>query len=765
MLKSSVLCACVSDKMAYTLNDYLMFVGTSVFIILILWDIKMAYKRAHWFPGNAMVLCGLIVQLVSYLDVQNINSSGKPKEKRLSSDIHNQLLIDTRRLALYVFMGYLVPFMANRNKWLYIAAALVSLSMHIGSEFYTYTVFYATDMSESAKQVMAMQIGAWLIASGPAILVLMLGFGILLFWAVSYSRFARDGFSVRIPRILPPIENKELSWAICKEEILKTWVVCRVCQPEYVLVRSPFSTAVALTTTFYVAFLGAKTLFLKSLLNDRLPLFTFQCVFIFIGWIVVLYRCFKSLFLFKNIRKDERMFLCSVWRRCRLLVGIVLSTGVRQIVAILVILFLQLPKNVGISAILSSRLPRVSKRSLSRWVLDLLIGGIVFIIVCPLLCFLVLLLLSLGILWLFVLFIFLISLWVVLWLSVSCWVVLCLVLSNTCKTYKEDLSGEQKNFIKYCADLRMPSEDPERLWMDNKRSFDRVKDTLDKAYKEGQKYEELIEVIKKYLPEHPDENYLKKLEEFQNLKELEKFRLERVKNYFPYLKEPFWKMTALVLVDIICYVVRSSAVSLDWEQLLRAAKAYDQAEMLLNFVDCPEINMDILDPSNAESFVVSYAAESKTVLLTLTAFKYMFQETQKINVGGMVNYIKKSSEKAQKTLKYAKLLPENPPVVEDSFDEARCAEWSSVGPDYCLYQVCQYILNQQYDNPKDLIDRLISLLEDIIAACILSEESRELLLKRIRDWSTEKKILEALPLAGRTFGVLDASRNHHQVIV
>lgn len=122
-------------------------------------------------------------------------------------------------------MGYLLPCMANASNWLYIATTLVSISIHIATEFCASTVFYATDMSFGDKQLMRSKIGVWLFASEPALFALILGFGILLFWALRYGRFVRDSFSAIIQAVLTDIKNEESSW---KDEILKTWVVCCV---------------------------------------------------------------------------------------------------------------------------------------------------------------------------------------------------------------------------------------------------------------------------------------------------------------------------------------------------------------------------------------------------------------------------------------------------------------------------------------------------------------------------------------------------------
>ncbi|GLJ17765.1 hypothetical protein SUGI_0310100 [Cryptomeria japonica] len=115
--------------------------GLGYFIYLIQKDARGAYKkRAYWNPGNAFVLSALTIQVLSYLNSSiTVNISDKPNFEEVAMLFSNHLLIDSGRLTICVFMGYLLPGMARSGSggdWGDIFALAISLFTDIVSELY-----------------------------------------------------------------------------------------------------------------------------------------------------------------------------------------------------------------------------------------------------------------------------------------------------------------------------------------------------------------------------------------------------------------------------------------------------------------------------------------------------------------------------------------------------------------------------------------------------------------------------------------------------
>ncbi|GLJ20477.1 hypothetical protein SUGI_0372500 [Cryptomeria japonica] len=235
--------------MAYNVNDQvLMSVGVAVLVACITFDIYKAYQRgAKWLPGNAVVFYTLCIQLAGYLDAQNVSIASRHKVHDLEVMIGRQMSIDSSRLILLLFVGYVVPALAsNQDIWVNIAALCISLSTHIAIELYVALQSHVT----GKQKVTNGQSGIWLITTGFFLLYSILGLFYVIVWAIVKGRLLRDNLGRRIDALFKidndnkcPIDfgnvNTETSsWEKLQSEMLKAWIVVRVCQPEYVL-RSP----------------------------------------------------------------------------------------------------------------------------------------------------------------------------------------------------------------------------------------------------------------------------------------------------------------------------------------------------------------------------------------------------------------------------------------------------------------------------------------------------------------------------------------------
>lgn len=89
--------------------------------------------------------------------------------------------------------------------------------------------------SEEGKVVKG-QSGIWLVVYYYVLFSSILGFFLFFVWAITYGKFIRDNLSSRINSVvLSGNDNDEAStwkWEAYKFEILKSWIVVRVCQPE-----------------------------------------------------------------------------------------------------------------------------------------------------------------------------------------------------------------------------------------------------------------------------------------------------------------------------------------------------------------------------------------------------------------------------------------------------------------------------------------------------------------------------------------------------
>ncbi|GLJ08717.1 hypothetical protein SUGI_0094310 [Cryptomeria japonica] len=295
--------------MAFKLShEFVMFVGTVVLALFIVFDVCKAYIRgAKWLSGNFLLFCGLCVQLLGYLDTQQLSFACRHNDCDLEGVIDGQLSIDLSRLVLFVFVGYLLPGLASAARiWSNIAALLISLSSHIAVELLAIQTY-----GKEKDKVVKGQSGIWLIAYHYVLLSSILGLLFLLIWAIGSGRFIRDNLSSRILSVLPGSDNNLIlripsllsgndnnevstwSWEAYESEILKSWIITCVCQPEYVLGRTMFSAGVGTVLTNCVGVFIAKVLCLRSQLHGSLPLLTLQFVFIILVWFAVMYRCFS----------------------------------------------------------------------------------------------------------------------------------------------------------------------------------------------------------------------------------------------------------------------------------------------------------------------------------------------------------------------------------------------------------------------------------------------------------------------------------------
>ncbi|GLJ14461.1 hypothetical protein SUGI_0233820 [Cryptomeria japonica] len=295
--------------------------GLAYFIYLIQSDAQKAYKkRAHWIPGNAFILSALTIQVLSYLDTSTVNISDKPNYKEMILLLGNHLLIESQRLIICVFMGYLLPGMArpgSGGQWGDISALAITLITDITTELYflheskdlfrlltnrktVQKTDYNSNFDMAAEFEKQPSIRTWFMVSSVGILVSVIFLILFLVCAIVAGNTIRGILSQRISAALSS-EKTENSWKWkwVEEEVFKSWIVARTCRPEYVIARSVLSSGAGMVVTLRIILSILKFNFVQYksvlLLNDgldelRKARLVFQYAFVLVGWTVVCWR-------------------------------------------------------------------------------------------------------------------------------------------------------------------------------------------------------------------------------------------------------------------------------------------------------------------------------------------------------------------------------------------------------------------------------------------------------------------------------------------
>ncbi|GLJ08715.1 hypothetical protein SUGI_0094250 [Cryptomeria japonica] len=698
-------------------DELMMMVGTVVLTMFTALDLYKAYTRgAKWLPGNFLLLCGLCVQLLGYLDIQHLSFASRHKEHDLEAVVARQLSIDLSRLVLFVFVGYLLPGLASaKGLWSNTAALTISLSSHIAMEL----LAFQTYVIEKDKVVKG-QSGIWLIAYYYVLLNSILGLLFLTMWAIGSGRFIRDNLSSRIPSVLSGNDNNEVStWSreAYESEILKSWIVTRVCQPEYVLGRTMFSAGVGIVLTNCVGVFSDKVICLRSQLHGPLPLLTLQFIFITVVWFSVMYRWYSAVLYCRKAHSLSNFRFSIIF--------------------------------ICIANILERYLEIVLPESRL-----LLIISLVFCIFPVLFLYLILCPIVLGLSVVFYLYFQLCN---------FSWRLSGVILSNK---FVERLCGVEtepsceEEFSKYKPTLELlcgPNEDPKSLWVAKQSSFEKIKKSIKKKYEQGTNSEALIKVIRK---KPGGDYYVRRVQELLE-------PLKSVEMYFPLLKDSFRGIKAISILLIVHELksgldeIFTSGESIEND----CSDAYEQAAEVLDFVDCPDgvgINVDVLRTKNVEAFELrsSIALHNPFGKMKFVDFlrRGNVHDTTKVDLA--LSFISELQGDKVKELKRWKLLEEQPDA------EVLNTQWIFAAKPYGMYKVCEIILKSHRPvTLQNLLDDLSDLFAELIAHRM--EESQKILLSSTKKWAKkfrEDKITEGIQIVGFVRGVKDAVQKHNTTV-
>ncbi|GLJ41092.1 hypothetical protein SUGI_0851150 [Cryptomeria japonica] len=308
------------------INVVLLVSAVILFLFLILKDgVKGLKIRAHWIPGDFLVLTALTIELLTLISTQ-----GKPLEFTTRDIALNQFwMIHTSRIMLCVVIAYLVPAMANpgaEDFWGKILALAIVVILHVLFELYIVNPLSPKSLIKSL----------WPKRRGISIPLyytlapLMIFSFVLLLLLLGCANIAGRGIERILAKKIPLVLKAEAEkddhhhhyhhshegvwregedhphpyhlrcqncWRRVEDAVLRAWIVARAYSLEYIIARSPLASSAAAIVTFQIAITIVAGVWKSPKLvlrdgEDRLILAItiMQCVFIFIGWSMIIWR-------------------------------------------------------------------------------------------------------------------------------------------------------------------------------------------------------------------------------------------------------------------------------------------------------------------------------------------------------------------------------------------------------------------------------------------------------------------------------------------
>ncbi|GLJ41061.1 hypothetical protein SUGI_0850030 [Cryptomeria japonica] len=301
-----------------------------LFIFLIFKDaVKSLKSKAHWIPGDFLVISALTIQLLNLISTQ-----GQPlnlDERHIG--LNEFWMIHTSRILLCVVIAYLVPAMANpgaEDFWGKITALAITVFLHVITELYIILPSNENLTKSYLSRIWPRQQGtshrlyyilATIILSSFLMLLFLLG------CANIAGRAIERIVAHRIPLILKAQVQEdhqhhryhqsyeglltadeteedqyydsgcEECWRRVENAVLRAWIVARAYSLEYIIARSVLASSAAIILTSQIAITivaGVRNSPKLEIHNvqDRLrfSITMMQCVFILMGWSMVLRR-------------------------------------------------------------------------------------------------------------------------------------------------------------------------------------------------------------------------------------------------------------------------------------------------------------------------------------------------------------------------------------------------------------------------------------------------------------------------------------------
>lgn len=280
-------------------------------IIFISVDAINAFKRkAFWIPARFLVLNALTIQLVSTVNDRSSMSKAcdiyQSKDQLMACLLENQIMIDSGRVVLLVYIAYLLPGLVRSHQgfsktWSDIGALILNV-------LYSSSKNISISESQKPKRV-------WFIISNTTIFASIILLLLLLSCAVLAGKSIYNILSQKIPLALSccSVSAEEWDYEKIKEHVLKCWIVARACHPDYIIARSVLSSLAGLVVTVCVLIFCGKFIHFHRLYFDKLSLgkqtmVATEFVFVLLGWFIVLFRWIRAVIHFPRNHEVVRLF-------------------------------------------------------------------------------------------------------------------------------------------------------------------------------------------------------------------------------------------------------------------------------------------------------------------------------------------------------------------------------------------------------------------------------------------------------------------------
>ncbi|GLJ51537.1 hypothetical protein SUGI_1095410 [Cryptomeria japonica] len=296
--------------MAYSIDDWKMILATCALLICMIWDIALDKLKdcvrsvPSWMPSNIFVLNALTVLILGNVDIEKGNALSPSTENYLEVLVNNQLRTDAARLTMCVFVGCILPGVAiagTEGRWSSVAALFVSLCFHVATEIYA--------LHNANTATVEREAGPWFVSSGVLLSLAASSLLFLLGTVMLVCKIGRRSNRYDTLAILSQDEeNEDNRWETLRIRVMKSWVVVRGWKTDYCLINSLFTPGAGTIVTTCVVVMVVKVAYRSSLLHHNNGgsnlTFYLQCIFILVGWIVMLSRWFTAaLYFAKAVKK------------------------------------------------------------------------------------------------------------------------------------------------------------------------------------------------------------------------------------------------------------------------------------------------------------------------------------------------------------------------------------------------------------------------------------------------------------------------------
>lgn len=279
-----------------------------IFITLVLSDVWKAFRRrATWIPGRALVLSAITIQLllfIDHLDVSVNSSNQYLKDMQLILLVEEQLLIDSRRVMMCVFIAYLLPGIVSRGLrrvWGDVGALALIVIAHMAYEAYFLLTYDEWVVSPDYHDYWDTIDGSveWLIPSYITVSLAMILLVVLLSCAVIAGKTIRNSMSQKVQSVLSSCCENGLCSNI-KDHVLRSWIVVRASQPDYIMARSVINTFAGVVVAVCDVLLLVKLIYVAFPAHSpfNITVYAAHFTFVLVGSIVVIFRWFTAVFYF-----------------------------------------------------------------------------------------------------------------------------------------------------------------------------------------------------------------------------------------------------------------------------------------------------------------------------------------------------------------------------------------------------------------------------------------------------------------------------------